>query len=221
MPDMYSNKIRERVEADVSGDVAKFLVEQKKRIVKQAIMNEPVDWAKENDELYRILAPKLNKITMDVAISSMEGLPGGIDIADVSRFSLDWVRRYFEELKKINDKTERVVRSAVADYFNTTGMTRGDLEEQLVNSGLFSPVRASRIAVTETTRAYAQAEHIIGDEYRKLGIQMEDIWNTDNDDLVCEICAPLNDQPRGEAWQEDPPAHVNCRCTISHRVKRG
>ena len=214
--DYYDDRIRQRLEGEVSGVTAEFLAKQKRRLLKQAMAGEAIDWTKENDLLYKMLAPKLNEIAISVAIQS-----GGeiLDPSVLNKKTVDWIRRYFDDMKKINDNTANIVRVAIEDFQNTPGMTRGDLEQMLGRT--FDPVRASRIAVTETTRAYSAAERIVGDEYRRLGIQMQDIWNTDNDDLVCEICEPNNDKPYGDGWTDYPPAHVNCRCWITHILKRG
>jgi len=53
------------------------------------------------------------------------------------------------------------------------------------------------------------------------GLQMRRVWNTANDELVCPICGPLNEQPE-DVWSGDfpdgPPAHPNCRCGASLEV---
>ena len=216
MADVYKKKVRDELEKELSIVTSTYLDKQKRRLLKQALAGEAIDWAHENDELYRMLAPKLNSIALQVAMQS-----GGdiLDIARLNKETLEWTRRYFDDMRKINDNTSAIVRSAIADFQSTPGMTRGDLEDLLRPT--FGPVRASRIAVTETTRAYSAAERIVGDEYRRLGILMEEVWNTDNDDLVCDICGPHDGKVRNDGWYEDPPAHVNCRCWLTHRINRG
>jgi hypothetical protein len=46
------------------------------------------------------------------------------------------------------------------------------------------------------------------------------IWMTNNDDLVCPICAERNKQPRGSNWTENPPAHEGCRCWLGWDFKQ-
>jgi hypothetical protein len=62
----------------------------------------------------------------------------------------------------------------------------------------------------------------------KIGFQAAGIkrirWQTNNDELVCRVCRPLNQQvkPIGETFGEfngrqidAPLAHPNCRCWIT------
>jgi SPP1 gp7 family putative phage head morphogenesis protein len=85
-----------------------------------------------------------------------------------------------------------------------------------MDTGLMGADRASMIATTETTRAFAQGEIA---QYSQMGItQMR--WQTNNDELVCDICEPLNGEVRtiGDEFDDgitDPPGHVNCRCWLT------
>jgi ribosomal protein S2 len=83
-------------------------------------------------------------------------------------------------------------------------------------SSLFGPVRAEIIAITEVTRAAVEGERAMVAEVAKQGIQMVAVWNTNNDEIVCPICAPLNQKKQGEAWTFPPPAHPRCRCWLNH-----
>ena len=84
---------------------------------------------------------------------------------------------------------------------------------------LFGPSRAKSIAVTEVTRAYAEGANIAKEQIERMsGLQMVHIWNTNNDSLVCEICAPLNRKKQGDGWWEFPPAHPNCRCWTTQEI---
>jgi len=86
---------------------------------------------------------------------------------------------------------------------------------------LFSSDRARRIAVTETTRLFAEGN--------KLAAQMDDAvgglqWQTAGDERVCAICGPLNNQIFPKDGVPECPAHVMCRCRIiptSWRYVRG
>jgi hypothetical protein len=49
------------------------------------------------------------------------------------------------------------------------------------------------------------------------------VWNTANDDLVCAICGPLNQQERPldepfDGGIERPAAHPRCRCWLTSEV---
>jgi hypothetical protein len=85
------------------------------------------------------------------------------------------------------------------------------------------------IAVTETTRAAAQATVEYQKYLGRAGITMIRVWNTDADEKVCPICTGeaygvnLNGMTEDE-WPAEvaggPPAHVNCRCDTSLRLLR-
>jgi SPP1 gp7 family putative phage head morphogenesis protein len=90
---------------------------------------------------------------------------------------------------------------------------------------VFGNNRALRIAVTETTRIYAEATQIYANELVKEypGFKVIKRWYTNVDDRVCPICAPLDgmEVAHDEDFNdvENPPAHVNCRCWITTTVK--
>lgn len=113
----------------------------------------------------------------------------------------------------------------IADWIAREGATVGELNEALRQ--MYSPSRASVIAATETTRAFASGQMQV---YQAEGIERWQ-WSTNRDDLVCPVCAPLNnkvvpigkpfavDQEQGEITQ--PPAHPNCRCWVKPVVSNG
>lgn len=228
MRNIYNKKIREQIEREFAGDVAKFLASQKRRIIDAILAGQDIDWNIENDKLYKSIYGQAYERAMEAAELMLAKMPAGVEIVTVQEAALGWLQTYKFQIREITNRSEKLVRKAVAEFIQTPGFTRGDLEAMIVNS--FGPVRASTIAVTETTRAFAQGELLVADEYRKIGIRMMDIWNTDNDDLVCELCAPLNDKsvPHGTAFYPPdglgdgyPPRHPNCRCGMSHEVDRG
>jgi hypothetical protein len=120
------------------------------------------------------------------------------------------------------------VSSATQSFIETPGMTQGDLEQLLEPA--FGSVRAEMIATTEVTRAYSEAVNETKELVNQTGLKMHRVWTTANDELVCDICGPLNEEPE-EKWLQvlaehnielteeqkadivdGPPAHVNCRC---------
>lgn len=95
--------------------------------------------------------------------------------------------------------------------------TRGDIRD--VTLRIFGPGRASRIAVNETTRSqHFGSEHAIA---TTVGLSPDDIWKTSEDDRVCPICSPLDNQPRsywGRFFPDGPPdPHPLCRCYIIYK----
>jgi len=123
----------------------------------------------------------------------------------------------FHLIKDITDTTRDGVAQAVAKYLSGEGMTIGDLENELAQ--YFGPDRALRIAVTETTRAYAEGDRIATQSLRDAGLPVKDIWNTKNDGFVDDDCKLRNGKTSDQwATQDYPPLHPNCRCWITHRV---
>lgn len=132
-----------------------------------------------------------------------------------------WVRDYvFDLVKGINQTTVDILRNTIGAFIETPGMTIRDVMDRLP----FDEERAQRVAVTEITRAYSRGETIAGDELQKEfpGIRIIDTWFTNNDELVCELCGPLNGkevehgenfyEPEDDYQDGQPPRHVGCRC---------
>jgi SPP1 gp7 family putative phage head morphogenesis protein len=115
-------------------------------------------------------------------------------------------------------------RQEVATAFNA--WQRGELSSQLGLPSLalelqptFGEVRAKRIAITETTRIYSEAE-------RQKAIEDPDVvylrWLTAADEIVCPLCGPLHGRIIGKKengfihpaglYTGFPPIHPNCRC---------
>ena len=173
----------------------------------------------------------------------LQGAQGGMDLVKLqTRLQLDygltnaeaatWARRYSYELIKDIDKTTRdVIRSAVTDFIKDPDYTMADLFDLLEPQ--FGRVRAERIAVTEVTRAYSQGQQMARETLKEQfpGVTVVDRWFTNNDDLVCPVCGPLDGEEReqGEvfyqpedAYQDGyPPRHPNCRCWINTTTRVG
>jgi hypothetical protein len=136
--------------------------------------------------------------------------------------ALKWARDYaYSLIKDITKTTRDVLQSVISAFVETPGMTIGDVISQLP----FDHARSERIAITEITRSYAEGEMIAGREMRREfpDVRIIKTWFTNNDDLVCDICAPLDGMEvnfeDGFTTEDDkslgldsPPAHVNCRC---------
>ena len=130
-----------------------------------------------------------------------------------------------EMIRGVDEVTLATVRDAVQSFVTTPGMTIGDLADALP----FGESRAEMIAVTETTRAYAEGERQAGIELREKypDVPVIKTWFTNEDERVCEICGGLEGQevPIEEPFMLDgieypePPAHPRCRCWMSSRTK--
>jgi len=149
----------------------------------------------------------------------------GLDYSLVNDRALDWAGSYAGELiKGVNETSKKLVGNAIQRFISTPGFTLGDISSQL--NDIFGVERARTIAVTETTRSYAEGERLAGlmmkEEYPD--VKVIKTWFTNRDDIVCEICSAMD----GEEVEIDkpfsggvdaPPAHVKCRCFLQTGTK--
>jgi len=151
-----------------------------------------------------------------------------MDTGDQSRYIQDWLLDYTpRETAKIDETTANRIKPIIEMFRTTPGMTIQDVTAAVLP--LSDPVRAKMIAITETTRAAAQATTSYKDYLAERGVNMVRVWNTDADELVCAICTgkiygvQLNGLTE-DKWPAEvaagPPAHVNCRCDTSLRLVR-
>lgn len=114
------------------------------------------------------------------------------EIAARLEVEVNRIRRQFAEINVIAEQLQTHLDSVLAEH------------------------RAQRIAVTEISRAasFAEAEAVQRIE-RRAPVRVQQVWFTQDDELVCPVCGPLH--MKGEvAWSyrfpDGPPAHPNCRC---------
>lgn len=188
-------------------------------------------WDQIARELAAELAPFLEEIYLEQATALMMEQPiGPTDWALIHQEAVAWARSYsFDLVKGINRTSQQALQKAVSAFFEQ-GQTFAELERSL--SGIFGPLRAELIAVTEVTRAAAEGEYEIAKDLRIQGVNMRAFWETNRDELVCPICAPLADREAagldalgrpywvhpvtGNTYQH--PAHPRCRCWPRHAL---
>jgi hypothetical protein len=151
----------------------------------------PDFWTNEKTLLAQLIRPHLERMAVAGALEAEKKLTRfeiGFDNALVHADALAWAQRYTDDLlAQLGTTSERVVGQALAGFIDTPGATIGALEEQLKQLLDTNDARAWTIAVTETTRAYAQGNAIA---YQRAGIPRL-LFNN--------------------------PAHPNCRCTTGIR----
>jgi SPP1 gp7 family putative phage head morphogenesis protein len=178
-------------------------------------------WEEEQRRLMAILVPKLQAGALAGAVAAANKVGIGINYNLANQAASDWAKTYaYNLIGGITDKTRADVQSAMAAWIEKPGSTIGDLVAELSPKFANNIYRADLIAVTETTRAYANGEK---QAYQDAGIKRWR-WNTNRDDLVCPFCGPLNGKVveigqlfgtfRGEEISE-PPGHPGCRCWCS------
>jgi SPP1 gp7 family putative phage head morphogenesis protein len=169
-------------------------------------------WEGEEAELWNAMYSLIMVTVMDGVKEGVEGLPANYRVlADwnvVNKDALHFARTYrYDLIKKITDTTRETVIRAITDWINE-GSPLDALTARL--EPIFGDVRAEMIAITETTRAYAQGNQIA---WESTGVVGSVRWQTANDDLVCPICGPLNNTEIGIGDKDAmPPAHPRCRC---------
>lgn len=167
------------------------------------------------------LADALTEATRDGVRLFGETTGAQIDYTKPNRNAERAARRQAVNLvRDINQTTRDAIRVAVEFFATTEGATIADVIARIRND-VIGQARAEMISVTEITRAYADGEVEAG---RELADEFPDVevvktWFTNNDDIVCEICGPLDgeEKPLDEPFYEpdeytdgNPPAHPNC-----------
>lgn len=181
------------------------------------IYNVPIEfWNNSGHAMQATIEPILRDVYLQQAETQLSELSIGVDWALINENAVTWTSQYtFDLVRGINETSQRLLRNSIDAYFRNP-TTIGDLQRSL--SGVFSPMRAEMIAVTEVTRAAAEGEQRVVNQIIADNPDMEsiDIWLTNRDDITCPICAPRHNQPRGSNWTENPPAHPRCRCWLRH-----
>jgi len=197
---------REEDEQRLTLLLTELLAEQRERV-----LVDP-DWAEED----RILIEELEPVLLEVALREARRTVRKVEAQKQDGLFdrvLAWVARYtFDLVTGINQTTRDRLAEVLEQYVDRTGMTLGELNEAI--GFIFTPERANTIAVTELTRAYGEGVKAAAEELNSQGAPMLEIWHTNNDELVCDECGPLDNTQRGEDWESYPPLHPNCRCDV-------
>jgi SPP1 gp7 family putative phage head morphogenesis protein len=193
---------------------------------RKAISVGPFEIPEDEEFAREIINLILRGVTEGIELYT-EGASIGFDATLINTSAAEWARGYALELiKDIDDTTQKAIRKAVAEFIETPGFTIGDLTKRLP----FNEVRAKMISITETTRAYAQAQIETGKAMKEEwpGLKVVKRWYTNRDSIVCEICGPMDGQIVDIEQQfttglggtiDAPPVHPNCRCWISTQTR--
>lgn len=187
-------------------------------------------WYQEHDRLYGILQPALDDIAIDRAAAVAIRASGAEMWNAINQALLDWTHNYYTspnpDFVGSVRSLDQTSREQVADAFGR--WMRGELDDggpgglpalvrELETIDTFGPARSARIAATEVTRIFSEAEQVAADTDPELQYMT---WNTVFDERVCPICGPLNGRSvrKGQSFSLGvrlPPAHVNCRCFVT------
>jgi len=197
-----------------------------------ALLGDPPDlmrldevfWSSSTGLMLADLRPEMERMALAAlqTASVSATIPILWDEAVIFMEAAEWAGRYgYDLVRGITDNTRRGVQGAVTRFVETSGETIGQLRSEL--EPLFGERRAQSIAVTETTRAYAQGSRMVREELARGGLTMDEVWQASNDERMCPICGELSGKPKARGWivmgvtYDAPPAHVNCRCWTTLR----
>lgn len=179
-------------------------------------------WAAEKRLLLRLLIPLLAEsgaAGMAQGEDALRKMALGVDYTLADRQLSKWIRGHADKLAtQLTDNT----RKALSETISTWMMDGTDFNDLIRRTErIVGPKRAEIVAVTETTRAFAEGETALwkGADY----IEGRE-WATAEDELVCPGCAGLDGQvaPLKGAFAGgvmNPPLHPRCRCSILPVVK--
>ena len=159
------------------------------------------------------MASRLGKITRKLVLegaTAAQSVGVIVDFDAIHREAL-YITRTTESIYwgKMTQTTREGLRQSLLTW-QEQGLGKRGLPD-LIDSiePLFDKPRAKRIAVTETTRLFAEGN--------ELAARMDDNiggteWQTAGDEKVCEICGPLDHQIFPVGGGPSTPRHINCRC---------
>jgi hypothetical protein len=128
-----------------------------------------------------------------------------------------WAKDYtYKLIKGINKTTRGYVLDGMKEFLVEGGTIRDFISK--IEATAFAPWRLQMIAVTETTRAFAESASHVKQEYEELGYETVEIWITRGGS--CDICKENEGKERSQ-WTTEIPAHVGCDCGVAVRVKDG
>lgn len=187
-------------------------------------------WRSEDRQLAQAVLPSLRSVAGDAAI--VASVRSGLDAWQATNTGvIDWVNQYYtgaagDALGSI-PSLNRVTREEVGRLVNLwqTGDLPGgpqlglpDLIASMESS--FGAERGARIAVTETTRVFAESTRAAAIANPAVTMLR---WGTARDEIVCPICGPFDGQTitkyqRAFPGGYFPPAHPNCRCDVTEET---
>lgn len=184
-----------------------------------------VFWRNEADRLMDIVYPEIqNAVNLGVLAGgeAIGGIALGVNYELINELAVFFAQQYsFALVTQINTTTVKLLQSYVADWI-ASGKPLAELSTTLATEtalqGAFGASRAKLIAITETTRAYAEGNMLT---WTQAGYVIGTEWRTVEDAFVDSICKANVDAgvvPLGEAYPSghtNPPAHPGCRCYVS------
>lgn len=201
---------RSALERQLARALGKQFASQRKELL--SLLGDPPNvrmvpdtfWEQAGAEFTQLVEPFLADVFTTQVAAFADEMGTTWDLANEA--AAQWASRYtFDLVNGVNANSQAMLQDAVDRYFRD-GLTLGDLTDSIGN--IFGAGRAELIAITEITRAVDESDHENVEVLKGMGFVFEEIWETNNDDLVCDICGPLD----GTVTDERAPAHPGCRC---------
>jgi len=129
----------------------------------------------------------------------------------VSQAAINWLKTRIDwAANEIGEETAKLLANELAEGFKL-GESMDDLAKRVRSVFDVSRMRSERIARTETMTA---ANHGAVEGYKATGWVDRTQWWAAIDERTCDICGELHKQVNALGEGYEPPAHVNCRCTL-------
>jgi hypothetical protein len=232
MPDLQSRGAwEERLRAAVAG----LQPDELRRVMEHIHATGDVElpsalWEKFERELGDAIRPVLVSLYLEGARVAAAQYPTlAVNWTLINQRAANWASQYtFDLVSQITDTTRSGLQQAIKTFFESQDIDMAELRRRIgefiptiqdkLGRTLFSSTRAQMIATTEVTRASVAGELEWRAEIRAAnhGIKMRAIFNTNNDELVCPVCAPHNQQ--SVSVRNYPPLHPRCRCWLNHEI---
>lgn len=156
----------------------------------------------------------LERVYADAASQLADEIGAEVDQERISRAASAWATGY---ATKLSDDIHRTTAAMASDALSRQAAGQGNFAELMADA--FSDARAELIAATEVTRAITAGEQgLVSYLVVFTGrMQLTATWHTAADDMVCDVCEPLNgtgEEVFGRVSLSGPPAHPRCRCWL-------
>lgn len=171
-------------------------------------------------EFDREIVKELTQIYMLAGLAQAEDFDFVLDSGDLEYDATAWAVKWSEQLSLgISEITQD--RLAKISFSARNDASRQPIYDTL--DSLFGTARATKIAITEVTRAInAGKSDIVGRLNDEFGITCVGTWQCNSVEPCEKYCAPLHGTTQ-EVWQKEfpdgAPCHPSCNCEILWTIK--
>jgi HK97 family phage portal protein len=204
---------------------AQRLLRQSKSITKNPInvINLPKT-KKELERWAKMLIPFLTEVLRINGNEIMTDLGITTDFDVTNPRVTEWIRNHGAEMVKNISETTRDMLKVTLEEGIKNGESIPKLSKRIADVyGQAKDYRTDRIARTETAAASNKGTL---EAYQQSGVVEKKEWITAMDERTCEECAPMHGEivnlnNNFSCGVDNPPLHVNCRCTIAAVLTKG